>query len=232
MADETGARIFTYGLTPAADLWADRIESEGLEGIHFRIHCDQETLFARVPMLGRHSVHTALCGAAVGLVEGLSWEEIMAGLQDQSAAQLRLVAVPGPKGATLLDDTYNASPASSIAALNLLDDLEGRKVAVLGGMFELGSQEDEGHRLVGRRARDAADLLVTVGPLGRTIGEEALEAGMDADSVHYVESNEQAVQLLRQLIESAPEGDKILVKGSRGMLMEEIVAALQEESSS
>jgi UDP-N-acetylmuramoyl-tripeptide--D-alanyl-D-alanine ligase len=224
MADQTQARIFTYGLTPGADLWADDIESEGLEGIHFRFHQGQETIYAQVPMLGRHSVHTALCAAAVGLVEGLSWGEIMAGLRDQST-QLRLMAVPGPEGSTILDDTYNASPASSIAALNLLEELDGRKVAVLGDMYELGSYEQEGHEIVGRRARDMADVLIAVGPLGRTIGEEALRAGMAPKAVHLVETNAQAIDLLQTLIEA---GDIVLVKGSRGMEMEEIVSALTQ----
>jgi UDP-N-acetylmuramoyl-tripeptide--D-alanyl-D-alanine ligase len=231
MAGQTQARVFTYGLHPGADLWADDIQGEGLEGIHFRLHYGRETLYVRVPMLGRHSVHTALRAAAVGLLEGLVWEEILAGLHDQTA-QLRLVAVPGPAGSTLLDDTYNASPASCIAALNLLDelgDLEGggRKIAVLGDMYELGTQEEEGHKLVGRRARDVADVLVAVGHLGRIIGKEALESGMSADSVHFVESNAQAVDLIRDLIVPSPAGDKILIKGSRGMEMEEIVIALQ-----
>jgi UDP-N-acetylmuramoyl-tripeptide--D-alanyl-D-alanine ligase len=232
MSSQTEARVFTYGLDVEADLWVDNIESEGLEGLRFRFHHGKEIIHARVPMLGRHSVHTALRAASVGLVEGLSWEEIMHGLRDQ-AAQLRLVAVPGPKGSTILDDTYNASPASCIAALNLLEELGerdggGRKIAVLGDMYELGSYEEEGHKIVGRRARDAADILVAVGHLGRMIGEEALKVGMPAASVHLVKTNAQAVDLLRALIEPGPVGDKILVKGSRGMAMEEIVAALHE----
>jgi UDP-N-acetylmuramoyl-tripeptide--D-alanyl-D-alanine ligase len=224
MADQTQARVFTYGLTPSADLWADDIESEGLEGIRFQFHQGRETIHAQVPMLGRHSVHTALCAAAVGLVEGLSWGEIMSGLRDQST-QLRLMAVPGPKGSTILDDTYNSSPASCVAALNLLEELDGRKVAVLGDMYELGSYEREGHEIVGRRVRDVADVLIAVGLLGRTIGEEALRAGMASKAVHLVETNAQATDLLETLIEA---GDLVLVKGSRGMQMEEIVTALTQ----
>jgi UDP-N-acetylmuramoyl-tripeptide--D-alanyl-D-alanine ligase len=236
MAEQTEARVLTYGLSPGADLWADDIQGEGLEGIHFRFHYGSDTLYARVPMLGRHSVHTALRAAAVGLLEGLVWEEIMAGLRDQTV-QLRLVAVPGPAGSTLLDDTYNSSPASCIAALNLLDELGeletgGRRIAVLGDMYELGTHEQEGHKLVGRRARDVADVLVAVGFLARTIGQEALEAGMPAQSVYLVESNAQAIDLLRDLIVPSPAGDKILIKGSRGMEMEEIVSALQEGEAS
>ena len=232
MASQTQARTFTYGLSPQADLWANNIQSEGLEGLRFRFHYGQETVYARVPMLGRHSVHTALRAAAVGLVEGLSWQEIIAGLRDQSA-QLRLVAVPGPAGSTILDDTYNASPASCVAALNLLEELArqeggGRKIAVLGDMYELGDYAEEGHKLVGRRARDAADLLIAVGHLGCIIGQEALEVGMPAGSVYLVETNAQAIDLLRTLVTPSPTGDKILIKGSRGMAMEEIVTALQQ----
>ena len=116
-----------------------------------------ESLHARVALLGRHSVHTALRAAAAGLVEGLGWDEIITGLQNMTS-QLRLVVVPGINNSTVIDDTYNASPASTIAALNLLADLEpklpGRRVAVLGDMLELGQFTDEGHKLVGRRAVD------------------------------------------------------------------------------
>jgi UDP-N-acetylmuramoyl-tripeptide--D-alanyl-D-alanine ligase len=227
MANQTRARVFTYGLGPSADLWADSIESEGLEGIRFRFHHGRETILARVPMLGRHSVHTALRAAAVGLVEGLSWEEIVVGLRDQSA-QLRLLAVPGPVGSVILDDTYNASPASSMAALGLLDELDGRKIAVLGDMYELGSYEEEGHKLVGRRVRDVADLLITVGQLGRIMGEEALAVGMPTQAVHLTDTNGQAIDLLRGFIEDGTGDDRVLVKGSRGMQMEEIVSALAQ----
>lgn len=227
MVDRTRARVFTYGLRPDADLWANDIQSMGLEGIHFRFHHGLETVHAQVPLLGRHSVHTALCAAAVGLAEGISWGEIIAGLQDQSG-QLRLVAVHGPADSIILDDTYNSSPASCIAALNLLGELDGRKIAVLGDMYELGRYEEEGHRLVGRRAPDVADLLVTVGSLGRLIGEEALKAGMAAEMVYLVESNPQAIDLIRTLIEP---GDIVLVKGSRGMEMETIVTALTRSNA-
>jgi UDP-N-acetylmuramoyl-tripeptide--D-alanyl-D-alanine ligase len=224
MADQTRARVFTYGLASSADLWADDIESEGLEGIRFRLHHGQETIHMRVPMLGRHSVHAALRAAAVGLVEDLSWSEILAGLRDESA-QLRLLSVPGPAGSMILDDTYNASPASSLAALNLLEELDGRKIAVLGDMYELGRYEEEGHRMVGRRARAVVDVLVTVGPLGRIIGDEAVNYGMAPDRVHQVETNAQATELLRTLLEP---GDRVLIKGSRGMEMEQVVAALAD----
>ena len=224
MADRTAARAFFYGLTPEADLWADQIASFGLEGIRFRFHYRGERIHVKVPLLGRHSVHTALRAASVGLIEGLTWEEIVSGLQDVSA-QLRLVSVPGPNGSRILDDTYNSSPASCLAALNLLEELDGRRIAVLGDMLELGEYEREGHCKVGRRAADVVDKLITVGPRGRIIGEEALRSGMAPEDVAILETNEEAIQVLRAMVQP---GDIILVKGSRGMRMEQIVAALGE----
>ncbi len=222
MAGMTKARAVFYGLDPAADFWADDIRSEGLQGIRFQLHYQDETMHVQVPLLGRHSVHTALRAAATGLVEGMLWDQILEGLQDRRA-QLRLVAVPGPNGSTILDDTYNASPESTIAALNLLDELEGRKIAVLGDMLELGAQEEEGHRKVGLRAIDVAYLLVTVGERAAIIGEEARRSGMPADRVRASASNDDAIEYLRTAIQP---GDVILVKGSRGLHMEDIVTAL------
>jgi UDP-N-acetylmuramoyl-tripeptide--D-alanyl-D-alanine ligase len=222
MRDDTLARVFTYGLSPEADLWADEIESLGLEGIRFRLHHEDEALHVRIPLLGRHSVHTALRAAAVGLVEGLNWQEIVEGLWT-TTSQLRLVAVPGPQGSTILDDTYNASPASTIAALNLLEELEGRKIAVLGDMLELGEQEQEGHEKVGMRALDVVDILITVGNLGHIISDTALRWGLPSEQVSVADDNAQVIQILESMV---GEGDIILVKGSRGMKMEEIVSAL------
>ncbi len=220
----TQARVFTYGLSPEADLWADQIEGLGLEGVRFRLHYRGERLHVRIPLLGRHSVHTALRAAAVGLVEGLTWQEILEGLMSPSS-QLRLVAVPGPRGSTILDDTYNASPPSMLAALNLLEELQGRRIAVLGDMLELGDYEREGHEKVGLRALEVVDILVTVGPRGRIIGETALRWGMPPDRVHILEDNAAAIRLLEGLMQ---EGDVVLIKGSRAMRMEEIVNALSQ----
>ncbi len=222
MAAHTRARVFTYGLDPAADLWADGIDSMGLDGVRFTLHHGDEALNVGVPLLGRHSVHTALRAAAVGLLEGLSWEEIVAGLSD-SAAQLRLVVSDGPRGSVLIDDTYNSSPDSALAALNLLAELPGRHIAVLGDMLELGRAEKQAHRVVGRRAADVADLIIAVGPRAATIGAEALALGVPTDHVHLVDDALAAVPILEETIRA---GDVILVKGSLGMRMDRIVTGL------
>lgn len=219
MKSKTKARVFYYGLDPHADLWADEIQSEGLSGVRFRFHYGKEVIHARIPLLGRHSVHTALAAASVGLLDGLSWGEIMAGLKDTSA-QVRLMAVKGIRNSTILDDTYNASPPSTLAALSVLGELSGRRIAVLGDMLELGSYEEEGHRKVGRKTVEVASILITVGPRAKIIAEEALACGMPPDKVHILDSKEEAVKLLLEILEP---GDFVLVKGSRGMKMEEIV---------
>jgi UDP-N-acetylmuramoyl-tripeptide--D-alanyl-D-alanine ligase len=255
MAEVTSASVFLYGLTPDCDLWADEIESQGLDGVRFRLHytlgaaggdrpwqraggstelvagmlrpadklrpAKEEVVHVHIPLLGRHSVHTALRAAAAGLVEGLSWDEILHGLR--TGEQLRLLSVPGINGSTLLDDTYNSSPDSAIAALNLLHELGGRRVAVLGDMLELGVYAVEGHRRVARRTVDVVSVLITVGELGRLIGQEAVEFGMPSECVFHAEDNRAAIAYLQDLVQ---KGDTVLIKGSRGMAMEQIVEAL------
>jgi len=230
MAGLTRARVFTYGLNPEARLWADEIESHGLDGIRFRCHYDDEAFHVRLPMLGRHSVHTALRGAAVGLADGLSWTEILTGLQ-VLRGQLRLMVVTGLRDTMLIDDTYNASPDSMLAALNLLGEIANashRAVAVLGDMYELGAHEETGHRLVGGRAAQVAAKLIAVGQRARWIADEAVAEGMSTADVYPVENNADAVAVLQGLVRP---GDVLLVKGSRAGGMESIVDALSRPQS-
>lgn len=223
MADLSTAPVFFYGQDPEADLWADEIEGMGLDGVRFRLHYKGEVLHIRVPMIGRHSVHTALRAAAEGLVEGLDWQLILTGLRI-GHPQLRLVAAETSSGAILLDDTYNASPESTVAALNLLDELEGRKVAVLGDMLELGRYEHQGHQMVGNLAANVADLLVTVGARAKIIAETARQAGLAAKDVAEFENAKAALTYLKQQLTSE---DVVLVKGSRAMHMDNIVPELE-----
>lgn len=225
MASMTRARIVTYGLTPRADVWAEDIESRGLDGIVFTLRHGAQSQLVRAPLMGRHSVHTALRAAAVGMVEGLSWDEIVEGLRS-STAQLRLTVLEGPHGSLILDDTYNASEESTLAALNLLAEIEGGpRVAVLGDMLELGDAEEQAHRNVGCRAATAARYVVCVGRRARWIAEEAARCADDPGRVRACDSNAEALRALGEIVR---EKCVILVKGSRGMKMEEIVAGLAD----
>lgn len=223
MADQTQARIFFYGMSPEADLWADEVEGLGLEGIKFRLHYQGESIYLKVPLIGRHSVHTVLRAAAVGLVEGLSWDEIGRGLRSEHT-QLRLVAVRSSSGALILDDTYNASPKSMLADLNLLEEMDGRKIAVLGDMMELGRYEHQGHMKVGIRAAEVADVLVTVGERAQIIATAAAENRLDKKKIHSFSENTDVISFLKKFLQ---ENDVVLVKGSRSMRMDKIVAALE-----
>ncbi len=261
MADVTVARPFFYGLTAEADLWANEIESLGMQGIRFRFHHRRQngnihSQPLQLPLLGRHSVYTALGAAAVGIVSDLSWQEIAAGLQ-QAPSQLRLIVMPGINGSTVIDDTYNASPVSTVAALNLLDDLftrrqtgaetglqaakrtpqsnngqhqeqhrGGRRIAILGDMRELGTFTAEGHKQVGAHAAGVTDLLVTVGDLGSLIADEARNSGLPSQAVYEAGDFETAVQILKKL---AQPQDLLLVKGSRAVGMERIVPEITQE---
>lgn len=222
MQRSSKAPVFTYGLSPGADLWASNIQSMGLDGIRFSLHYQNEAWHVHVPLLGRHSVHTVLRAAAVGLSSGMQWSEIIRGLQGVRD-QLRLVTVHGPHDSLIIDDTYNASPDSVIAALNLLNDLDGRRIAVLGDMLELGAAEEESHRLVGRRALVVAHKLVTIGDRGRLIAEEALASGMPAENVTIVADAAKATAVLEKMIQP---NDVVLIKGSLGMRMDQIVTDL------
>lgn len=226
MAAQTRANVFFYGLDSAAELWADRIEGMGLEGIRFRLHYHSEVLHLHVPLIGAHSVQTALRAAAVGLVEGLTWGEIIDGLQ-QAHTQLRLVAVHTQSGALILDDSYNASPESTLSALNLLAELGGRRIAVLGEMLELGQYERQGHEIVGLRAAEVAERLIAVGERAQMIVQAAQKAGMPAQKITWVADVPTALELLR---EELKDGDVALIKGSHGLRMDRIVTELEAVS--
>jgi UDP-N-acetylmuramoyl-tripeptide--D-alanyl-D-alanine ligase len=226
MEEKTKARVFFYGLSREANLWADNVVGLGLDGIRFRLHYQGETLHVRIPLIGRHSVHTALRAAAVGLADGMNWQEILEGLH-QGHTQLRLAAVRSQTGALLLDDTYNASPESMLAALNLLDELGGRKVAVLGDMLELGPYERTGHEMVGLRAAQVANLLLTLGERAHLIAEAARRAGMRKTSILEFTEFE---SLLEWLKTNLTKEDAVLIKGSHGLRMDRIASMLELRS--
>lgn len=223
MREITAARTVLFGLHPDNDLRAEDVTSRGLDGLEFTLHAEGEQHRIRLPLLGRHNVYTALAAISVARALGMDWQPIQAGLDDLSA-QARLLRRQTFNGATLLDDSYNASPASCQAALDLLAELPGRHIAVFGDMAELGPLEVEGHRAVGVMAAPVVDLLVAVGQKARLIGLAAQEAA-DHPEVLFAGSNAEAIALLRERIR--PD-DVVLVKGARVAVTEEIVAALVE----
>lgn len=223
LAAKSAAPIVWYGQSTGATVRATDVEGHGLEGLSFRLRFGRLAQKVRTALIGRHHVSTALAAAAMALHLGMSFAEVVEALERARPA-LRLQPLPGKRGTTVLNDTYNASPASVKAALDLLAEVPGRHVAVLGDMRELGAMEEAGHREVGRYAAERAQALVAVGALGRLIGEEAARAG--CLEVHFAPDAAAACQLLDDLLQP---GDVVLVKGSRALALEQVVAHLRPD---
>ncbi len=220
LRSKTRASWVTFGLGEGCEVRGMDLEGYGLSGFSFRLVTKEGEVEVPSPMPGKHNVYAALAASAVGLTLGMSLEEISFGLSS-ARTDLRLRVVPGPRGSTIIDDSYNASPPSVTAALDLLAELEGRRIALLGDMLELGPIEEEAHISVGRYAGQTVDLLVLVGAKAPIMAEAARQAGLE--QVIVADSKEEAVRLLKDELR---RGDYLLVKGSRALALEKVVEAL------
>ena len=188
------------------------------EGVTFTLQLPEEETVCTIPIPGAHNVTNALAAAACGWMLGLEGEEIAAGLAEFRPVGHRQNLFE-KNGFTIYEDCYNASPDSMEAALAVLAGLPNeKKIAVLGGMGELGAYAPEGHRRVGRAVPGAADALYLYGANCEFIAEGAAEAGLDAEKIHTFENRETLAAALRA---AAQPGDALLFKGSRVMKMEQ-----------
>lgn len=222
MKSQTQARVITYGINHSADVTAKDIQILGLEGISCVVSAFGEDHFVRSPLLGKFSVYTILCAVTVALQEGLNWPEITAGLE-KSRLDLRMHPIKLSNEITLLDDSYNASPTSTIAALEFLHELSGRRVAILGDMLELGQYEYSDHHAVGLVAADTVDFLILIGERTKIIAAAALENGFPENNLRLFSNSQSAAEEITALTQ---KGDIVLVKGSNIMRMDRIIAAL------
>ncbi|MEG6616425.1 UDP-N-acetylmuramoyl-tripeptide--D-alanyl-D-alanine ligase [Peptococcaceae bacterium 1198_IL3148] len=216
-------KVYTFGVECSGDyVAADVVVTE--KGSSFNAVTPQGTVPVELPIPGRHNVSNAMAALALGLNLGLTLTEVAAGLKNTTISAMRLEILQFGE-ITVINDAYNANPDSTKAGLKTLADLAGgrRQVAVLGSMFELGAREVRGHYETGAAAV-GVDLLVTVGQLAKNIATGAKESGMAAEKVQWFADNQSATSFLKS---SLQPGDIVLIKGSRGMHMEEIVAALQ-----
>jgi UDP-N-acetylmuramoyl-tripeptide--D-alanyl-D-alanine ligase len=219
-ATRTRARAVLYGTSEQCTIRAHRLESRGLDGITFELHTPEGSAEVTCPLPGRHHVYAALAAATIGLNEGLTLAQVVAGLASASP-DLRLTRRAGPAGSVIIDDSYNASPASMLAALDLLGECPGRRIALLGGMRELGAATAEGNRAVGDRAAGRCDILFVIGEEAREIGEAARQSGLE--DIRFIDSPGEATEAL---LKELAEGDYLLIKASRAIGLESVVEAL------
>ena len=206
-----------FGLSEGCDVRASRV-CESAEGSKFTVHAFGKSFEAALNVPGLHNVLDALAAAAVGLLLGLSPEQIAEGLRSYAPLRQR---VSHAAGMTIIDDCYNAGPESMRAALRVLagTPTEGRRIAVLGGMLELGDFAPELHAGVGREAAKTADLLLAYGPCSECYVQGAHEAGLAGARAFATHD-----ALVAALEETCRAGDTLLFKGSHGMHMEQVLA--------
>ncbi|THE10202.1 UDP-N-acetylmuramoyl-tripeptide--D-alanyl-D-alanine ligase [Bacillus timonensis] len=215
----------TFGDSQQNDLYPLEIKQEN-EGTYFSINEQEKTEFY-VPVLGKHNVNNAMAAIAVARHFGLSWDKIESGLKQIKITNMRLELIEGINGTKLINDAYNASPLSMKAAISLVHDLQttGKKIVVLGDMLELGENEIEYHKEVGRFIQpDKVDYVLTYGRLGEHIASGARDQ-FAQDRVFAYQDKEQLIVALRKYLS---EGDIVLVKGSRGMKLEEVILAFKK----
>src|SRR5437588_1712457 len=222
------ARRFTlYGFSSDAAVRAERVRLHGLEGSTFTLLTPRGKAEVYLRLPGHHSVSNALAVAAVALEFEFDAPAIASALHGFRPPSRRLNIVSGRNGSTVIDDSYNASPGSMQAALEVLR-LAPRgalKIAVLGDMLELGDHAERAHEEIGSLAGKTADIVIAVGDYASRVVQSARRAGLATDRAFVVEGAEQAVAALAPLLTAQTQ---VLVKGSRGMRLERVVEQIRE----
>lgn len=221
------APVLTAGID-AGDVRITSLSTDG-SGSRFTLHLPDGTFAAvHLPVPGRHMAGNAALAAAAGFHFGLRIEEIVTGLESAELTKSRL-QMRRAGGLTIIDDTYNASPDSSLAALETLAGFActGRRIAVFGRMAELGSHSEEAHLTVGRAVQERGiDVLFTSGTTeARLIGEGFLAAGGNAKALRSFDDHAACAAALRS---EATPNDIVLIKGSRSTAMEKIIPLLTD----
>ena len=219
-------RVVSFGTDLRCELRADRVRTNKF-GTHFMLNGRHEF---RLPVHGTHNVHNALAAIAVGWVGGVDMCDMQLALR-QVAPVGRRLEYHEYAGIGLLDDSYNANPASTCAALRTLGSFpcEGQRIAVLGDMLELGEQAERLHREVAwLGTTQAIDLVVAVGPQMKALAEVFNEHFLDSarGCVWHFDDSEDAA---KHLLEEVRSGDVLLVKGSNGMRMNKVVQAFRSK---
>ena len=212
---------FRFGFSEACDLRAVDVLDQGLDGVSFTACYKGKEARAHVPSPGLHSVSNALAAIAVGLTLHMGLEELAEGVGAFAAPPGRMNIKQTPRF-RILDDTYNANTVSMMAAVDVLEKVQGRKVCILGDMLELGRESAEHHEVLGMyAAMHGIDLIICVGPESESMFLGAIDIA--PRRARYFETQKNLLSILPDLVR---DGDTILVKASRGMHLEETVQFL------
>lgn len=226
MASRTQARVLLYGESAAADVRATDVRDVGLEGLRFTVEVGGARAAARLPLPGRHLLTSALAALAAAVSLEVPLDEAAVGLETLERPAHRMSVRRAPD-LTVIDDSYNSSPTAVHAALAVLRDVPGRRVAVLGDMLELGTLSLGAHEAVGADVAKSADALVAVGELAAAIAASAERSGLK--DVHRATDGGEALVRLRQLLR---RGDTVLVKGSRALALDRLADELVRSGAS
>jgi UDP-N-acetylmuramoyl-tripeptide--D-alanyl-D-alanine ligase len=222
-------KVLTFGRSAKAEVRLTSVTAQGREGLSLSIDAGGKTFEVALRLVGDHNATNATGAFAMGLALGYQPEECVRGLESAQAHARRLQLLDAPNGVTVVDDCYNANPASMSAALETLSGLasRGRPVAVLGDMLELGADEASAHTQMGITASDRAQVVAFFGPRMRAAHAQAVKKLGEA-ARHFDDVAALAAWLAHEL----KAGDVVLVKGSRGMRLERVVEALTGQTSS
>jgi UDP-N-acetylmuramoyl-tripeptide--D-alanyl-D-alanine ligase len=232
MAHAFAGKLITYGVKSAASFRVQQMRDLGLDGASFTVrHAGQDTDFI-LPLLGQHNVANALAAIAVGRTHEVSWNDLREAIGEMKPEKMRGQVIKFREGFAVIDDSYNSNPRALTEMIRFISRLQGfqRKILVAGEMLELGQEAAELHRECGREAaRAGLALVVAVQGQAKEILEGARGAKMDLSRLKFVRDAVQAGDLLARTIK---QGDVVLIKGSRGVGLEQAINTLRAAFSS
>lgn len=219
LSNKNGPSVMTFGADGSNDIVFNNTGPDEKGCYSF----DIEGYRYKLGVKGYHSIYNAVAAIAVGKLYGMTDSEIQEGLSGFENEKMRL-NIYDANGMTIIDDAYNASPDSMISALGILKDFRGRHIAVLGDMLEMGEFSQKAHLDAGKKVKEAADLLICCGTEAKFIAKGAVDAGMEPESVMIFSDSDEAGDFLSGNLK---ENDVILIKGSRGMKMENVIKYIE-----
>lgn len=226
LAEKLRCRKVTISLNDHADLTAKVVRDLGNDGLELQVKYGSEVFTLRTPFIGIHNVYNLLCGMGAAYALGISPSTLEAGLARVDRPEMRLQVIELARQVRVINDCYNANPASTMVALDTAAQLAGGRVmAALGDMMELGDFAPRAHRDIGIKAALLKyDRLFVLGQFSGDLMQGAVQGGMSPDRIFVGDSHEHVAEAIARLLQP---GDTLLVKGSRGARMEKVTESLQ-----